>query len=379
MANLKTLPEELIHHIVSFLSSASSSRPKHLSFHAWADDYSADPATPDEGTSSLLALTYTSRRLNELISPHLYHTIRIPKSRDIPRLELLAATLAADTGLAFSVQDVSITGENSDSPWRLLPFFFLENINTLTVYNFRGWNRLEWEDDEDEVDENTRISATSSVRVLRLLNCGAHEPPLAQLLAWPKALEELHYDVDQLEWEGTYEGRAPISWTCDAFVRALQPQKLNLKTLTLTRPPLIHEGIFNGVRISLVDFTALTTLRIFHVFFCGWDAGRDAWMGLPPNIEVLEVFYDDTELSTFVANNDDGEWLDELAVKKRGGFYPQLRSVCVRTMEEIYGGDDNEVVTDSWSIPTSLAHTFEELGIELRVILGVKANQKTMG
>ncbi|KAL3482696.1 hypothetical protein BJX62DRAFT_221305 [Aspergillus germanicus] len=159
-------------------------------------------------------------------------------------------------------------------------------MNTLTICDFSDWYPLDF-DNDDHVGQSTLLR-------LNLINCGAKEDALAAVLSWPAELQSLHYDADQGEWEGHYENESVVSWTCAAFVRALQHQKVHLQELTLTRVALAHEGLFMGPRIDLHDFNALTTLRILEVFLCGIENPRDCWRSLPPNLETLEVSYDDT-------------------------------------------------------------------------------------
>lgn len=158
------------------------------------------------------------------------------------------------------------------------------------------------------------------------------------MLSWPAALEELQYDACQGAWGGHYEDEPVPDWECAAFVRALQPQKATLKDLTLTRPPLAHEGLFNGPRIDLSDFTALTTLRIYHVFLCGVDDPREAWRGLPRHLEVLEVYYDDTELVRFQEEGRHDSFDPFLLglIRHKDTHLPHLRRVAVNSPEKKY-------------------------------------------
>jgi hypothetical protein len=116
-------------------------------------------------------------------------------------------------------------------------------MNTLTICDFSDWYPLDF-DNDDHVGQSTLLR-------LNLINCGAREDALAAMLSSPAELQRLHYDADQGEWEGHYENESVVSWTCAAFMRALQPQKAHLQELTLTRVGLAHEGLFMGPRVEL--------------------------------------------------------------------------------------------------------------------------------
>ncbi|KAJ5652432.1 hypothetical protein N7507_009858 [Penicillium longicatenatum] len=206
----------------------------------------------------------------------------------------------------------------------------------------------------------------SPVKALNLIRCGAHEEALATVLSWPAALEVLHYDVEQGEWDGFID-EPDRRWTCAAFVRTLQPQKGSLKELTLTRPWLDHEGLFNGPRIHLRDFTALTTLRIYHVFLCGEDDPLEAWRSLPRSLEELEIFYDDSDLTTF----EEDEFLSGLLVHKEEHL-PRLRRISIASPEIIWDTETQECKpARRWSPPPPLAHALEIAGLTLDVQLGI--------
>ncbi|KAJ5722766.1 hypothetical protein N7488_000801 [Penicillium malachiteum] len=169
------------------------------------------------------------------------------------------------------------------------------------------------------------------------------------------------------EWDG-FNDEPERCWTAATFVRTLQPQKASLKELTLTRPWLDHEGLFNGPRIDLSDFTALTKLRIYHVFLCGHDDPLEAWRSLPRSLEELDIFYDDTDLTTF----EEDEFLSGLLVHKQEHL-PHLRKISIASPETIWD-DENEEPEPAgrWLPPPPLAQALELAGLDLVVQLGVK-------
>ncbi|KAJ5449962.1 uncharacterized protein N7458_006411 [Penicillium daleae] len=352
MARLLDLPDELILFIVNYVQAGNEQTT--LPFFEWGDAYrSAIEQNPSQRVKDLRSLYLVSRRFNNLLKPTFYRNLCVhaPSFRNHP-LGQLERTLETDPNLEEHI--VSAIVPCKDSILDIYRFFWFPNIQTLTVLRFNDWEPLEFEDDS--------YVGTSPVTTLKLIGCGAHEEALAAVLSWPAALEVLHYDAEQGEWEGHYGDEPAKSWTCATFVRTLQPHKETLRELTLTRPWLDHEGLGNGPRIDLSNFTALTTLRIYQVFLCGWDDCLEAWKGLPRNLEELEVFYDDTVLTRF----DEDEFLQGLVVHKEAHL-PRLRTVSINSPEMQW---EDPQPSGPWTPPSPLARAFENAGVNLAVWLG---------
>lgn len=150
------------------------------------------------------------------------------------------------------------------------------------------------------------------------------------------------------------------------MVRTLQPQKTTLRDLTLTRPWLEHEGLGNGPRIDLSDFTALTTLRIYQVFLCGEEDPLEAWRSLPRSLERLEVFYDDGDLTRF----DGDDFLRGLLAHKKE-YLPHLRTVSINSPEQAWDSDTEEFKpAGPWTPPPTLARAFKTAGVNIDIWLG---------
>lgn len=368
MARLLDLPDELLSAIIAYLHADSTATTtitqRTLPFHRWAEMYhrviEQIPSLPLENLRSLLLVC---RRLNRFVKPIFYHDICIRDSFPKNRLDDLQWTLEKDPSLREHI--FSVVVPCSESILEAYPFFWFPNIEQLSILKFNDWEPLLFHDDSH--------IGTSPVRVLHLIACGAHEEALAAVLSWPAALAVLHYDTEQGEWGGHYEGQPVYEWTCAAFVRTLQPQKATLRELTLTRPPLVHEGLGNGPRIDLTGFNALVTLRIYHVFLCGVDDRHEAWRALPRSLEVLEVFYDDTDLTQF---RDEGDsyapdpWLLALVRHKRMHL-PYLRSVSINSPECIWDSDrEEELPAGPWTPPSSVTSEFAAAGVKLDVWIG---------
>ncbi|EKV05251.1 hypothetical protein Pdw03_3051 [Penicillium digitatum] len=240
-----------------------------------------DPSPSVKDLHSFLLATY---RMNSLLLQRLFYrdifVRRYGRIGEPVPLKQLNQSLEKNPSLKEHI--ISATIPCDDSIDDIHHFFWLPKIKTLAIPKFSEWELLEF--------ENNSHIGTSPVESLKLIDCGAHEEALAAVLSWPAALKTLHYDADQGEWDGHYGDEPANSWTCAAFVRALKSQKTTLTELTMNRPSLDHEGLGNGPRIDLSEFTALHTLRIYHVFFCGWDEPLNVWKGLPRNLEVVEVF-----------------------------------------------------------------------------------------
>lgn len=355
MARLLSLPDELILAIINYVQAEEQTA---LPFYRWGDAYrSTIERERPKRIRDLRSFCLVSRRCYNLLKPIIYQNICVRNNsfRNHP-LDQLKRTLKNDPTLEKSIVSAIIPCGNSIHDVR--HFFRFPNIQALTILRFNDWEPMEV--------EGNRPVGKSPVTSLNLIDCGAQEEALAAVLSWPAALEVLHYDVEQGEWEGHYGDEPAKSWTCAAFVRALQPQKETLRELTLTRPWLVHEGLFNGPRINLRDFTALTTLRIYQVFLCGVDEPIEAWRSLPRSLEELEVFYDDWDLTTF----EEDDFLRGLLLH-REEHLPQLRTISINSPEEPWDTEKQESKpAGPWTPPSPLARAFETTGVDLDVWLG---------
>jgi hypothetical protein len=134
-----------------------------------------------------------------------------------------------------------------------------------------------------------------------------------------------------------------------------------------------------GPRIDLHDFSAITTLRIYHTFLCGigdtLEYSHDTWKGLPPNVEILEVYYDEAGYIDLLENYDStwrgGEWLFQLLNHKEEHL-PKLSKLTIRTPENEPGSDDWSETREvfSWTLPRPLAMLAQSASVELTVLLG---------
>lgn len=375
MVGLLDLPYEILLFIADYLEAGIEQSDVQVPFYRLADAHRyAIDHDPPRIIGELRSLILLCRHFHGLITPILYRDILL---RDCfgerrPR-DQLNRTLEQNPGLKEYINSVSITcgrPEDDDSINSLIPFFWYPGMHTLTIHKFNDWSPLEFE-------HNSHVG-TSPVQVLRLIDCGAHEEALAEVISWPAALKILHYDAEQGEWYGHYGDEPAKEWTAAAFVRTLQSQKSTLEELVITRPRLDHEGLGNGPRIKLSEFTTLKTLRIHHVFLCGWDDPLGVWGDLPPNLEVLEVFYDDTDLTRFQVECDTDRYdpfLPDL-IRHKKSHLPRLHTVTIYSSErpdgyESDGEDERKDLPQLWEVPSSLASESEAAGITLKVWLGV--------
>ncbi|CDM27089.1 hypothetical protein DTO013E5_4272 [Penicillium roqueforti] len=371
MAGLLDLPAELILAIGDYLQMGTRQIP--LPFHELGDAYRyAIERDPPPSSKSLHSFLLATCRLNSLLQPLFYRDIFVRRYGHVGApspLQQLNRSLEKDPGLQEHIISAIIPCD--DSIYDIHHFFWFSNIRDLTIHKFSDWEPLEF-------PNNSHIG-TSPVECLKLIDCGAHEGALAAVLSWPASLKTLHYDAEQGEWEGHIGDEPAKTWTCAAFVRTLQPQKTTLVELTMTRPPLVHEGLGNGPRIDLSEFMALRILRIYHVFLCGWDAPHGVWKGLPHSLEVLEIFYDDTELTEFLSETDNLEhdnFMLDLIQHKRVHL-PYLHTVNIYSTETVPNSETEEdVLEGSWRLaPSLLAREAKSAGVKLKVWLGYGDNQ----
>ncbi|CEJ54392.1 hypothetical protein PMG11_00706 [Penicillium brasilianum] len=370
MARLLDLPDEVLLEIIDYLQTAT--KQIKLPFYELGDAYRyAIEHNPSQRVKYLHSLLLASRRLNSLLTPIFYRDIFVRYYYRVGKkapLEQLKWSLERNPSLLEHIVSAIIP---CGSHWRdrsirdIFQVFWFTNIQTLTIHGFKDWEPMQFED-------NSHVG-TSPVECLRLVDCGAHEEALATVLSWPAALKVLHYDAEQGEWEGHYGDEPANSWTCAAFVRALRSQRRTLEELTMTRPWLDHEGLGNGPRIDLSEFTALESLRIYHVFLCGWDEPSGVWKGLPRSLEVLEVFYDDKDLTQFLWESDDEPYDTFLLdlIRNKRAHLPNLRTVTIYSFDQIYDREREEALPAGlWTLPSSLAREAEVAGIKLDVWLG---------
>lgn len=359
MVQFLDLPDELILVIVSYVQAEKGQG--NLPFYKWGDLYErAIKQDQPQHKKDLRSLYLVSRRFYRLLKRNYYENICVREgpSHNHP-LDRLKRTLRDEPNLQKFI--VSAVVPCTTSLYDFFCFYWFPNIQTLSILHFKPMDS--WEDESGL----RQFIGKSPITALNLIRCGAHEEALATILSWPAALEVLHYDVEQVEWDGIYDDEPDKGWTCAAFVRTLQPQMGSLKELTLTRPWLVHEGLFNGPRICLKDFTALTTLRIYHVFLCGTDDPLEAWRSLPHSLEELEIFYDDWDLTTF----EEDKFLLGLLVHKEEHL-PNLRRISIASPEVMWDTEKEECKpAGRWSPPPPLAHALEIAGLALDVQLGI--------
>jgi hypothetical protein len=374
MTSLLELPNEIILLIVNYLQASFQQVEVHVPFYMLGDAhrYTIDHNQP-RIVGYLRSLNSCSHRFHRLITPLLYRDILVCDhylNEGRSRLSQLNQTLRQNPHLLERVHSASIpcAYNSPEAILSIVPFFWYANMKTLTIHKFNYLSPLEYEDSSHV--------GTSPVECLKLIDCGAQEEALARVFSWPAALKRLHYDAEQLEWIGDQGDEPAKEWTAAAFVRTLQTQKSTLEEFIMTRPWLEHEGLFNGPRINLSGFVALKTLRIYHVFLCGWDGPSGVWRDLPPNLEVLEVFYDDTDLTEFQNEYDPDGYDTFLAdlIRHKRSHLPHLHTVTIYSPERLYNFEEDydgrEALTCLWEPPSSLASEAEAAGIKLNVWLG---------
>ncbi|CAI7677638.1 unnamed protein product [Penicillium pancosmium] len=366
MAGLLDLPSEVILIIVEYLQSQSHDKGLLIPFYWFGDAYRETVFEHDQPpkVKDLHSLLLTSRQFKSLLQPIFYRDMFVRKYtrwNEKRPFDQLQWSLENTPSLQNLIVTAKIPCVEPSTMYDVSDLFWFPYLKDLTIYDFKDWEELKFED-------NAHVG-TSVVEHLRLISCGAHEEALAAVLSWPKALKTLFYDAEQGEWGGHYEGQPIKEWTCEAFVRTLQSQKEILEELVMTRPRLEHEGLYDGPAIKLRDFSALKVLRIYHVFLCGWDGPDGISTRLPPNLEVLEVWYDDTDLEKFLVEHDELHYdrFLEILVRDKKTHFPKLYKVTVFTDEHIYDHENDEnLEAGLWELPTSLAHDADEAGIDMK-------------
>ncbi|KAJ5170835.1 uncharacterized protein N7500_003618 [Penicillium coprophilum] len=366
MATLLDLPPEIILMIAEYLQIDSKQTP--LLFYEHGEAYESLMArNPPSSIRNLHSFLLATKSLNSpLLLEIFYRDIFVPGSKGHganSSLRSLNRSLEEKPSLQEHIISAIIPFEDDTD---IRHFFSFTNIREITIremYNC-DWSLFKSADDSH--------IGTSPVECLRLINCEATEETLTDIFSRPAALKKLHYDVEQAGWECGCGECGIQPWSCAAFVRALISQKASLEELTMTRGPLVHGGLGNGPRINLSEFPNLRTLRIYHVFLCGWD-DRCVWETLPPNLEVLEVYYDDLKLPHYLfwaqELPDDSYILDVIRHKK--SHFPNLNTMNLHSSEGVPEPEDDREWSDGWlRVPPLLAHEADSAGVKLNVWLG---------
>ncbi|CEL06537.1 hypothetical protein ASPCAL09710 [Aspergillus calidoustus] len=440
MPQPELLPEDVLHVILQHIlhdhdHDVSPTPPHFYNVADWTEAATKSQKCPQR-TRTLRSLMLTSRRLYALVKPLFYRDILVPQwnieqgkhvtwtfyqciARDPALRDLIhSAVLNTDHFRGYDLSSPVFAGrwqlavyespdERGSTPGELAAlmetlFFKCANLRRLTVVEFNAWNALVDEDSETGFRFRPR---TSPITHLTLAKCGAKERALTSLLAWPRALQTLHYDANQSAWAFHYdeEEDEEAEWTCAAFVRALAAQKSTLTELSLTRQTPDHERMFMGPRIDLSGFARLRVLRIFELFLVGVEPADQAWRGMPPNLEVLEVFYDDASYQgiRFFAGHPaedrrfdegaehegdgDGEedvdleewwkwlWLRALLAEQGMGRFPALKTVRVYTTESEpesgYGRGRGQSMR-LWKLPRCIRESARQAAVHVEVWLG---------
>ncbi|RYP24522.1 hypothetical protein DL765_000542 [Monosporascus sp. GIB2] len=292
MAQLLDLPTEILLKIISNL--AAHNQPDsldHVPFYCWVEALMEQDEEAQEQITWLRPVSASCRRLYDVCFRALYSYIPLDwSSSGAPSMRLLQA-LGNDQSPLVHVRCLHIDVK-SCSALGFYKVFWLPNVRIVSLRRFTNRQALGW-DGHDHV-------GTSPVEVLRLIECGAHEEALAEVLSWPKALKELWYDIEQAYWDGHYwsgyrPGPAAYQFTCAAVERAMKSQANSLERLVLTRQRRPYQGLGYSFPINLSDFTRLRRLSIYHVFLVGRYCGDGELLRkqLPRSLNELEVFFDD--------------------------------------------------------------------------------------
>ncbi|RYO87114.1 hypothetical protein DL764_008910 [Monosporascus ibericus] len=296
MAPLLDLPDEILLKIISNL--AAYHHPDSLDnvpFYRWVEALMERDEEALEQITWLRPVSTSCRRLYDVCIRALYSYIPMVgrldlSSSDAPSMRLLQA-LGTDQSPLVHVRCLHIDVKSCSAPG-FYKVFWLPNVRIISLGRFISREALEW-------DGHDRVG-TSPVEVLRLIECGALEEAVAEVLSWPTALKELWYDIEQAYWDGHYwsgycPGPEAYEFTCAAVERAMKSQASSLERLVLTRQRRPYQGLGHSFPINLSDFTRLRRLSIYHVFLVGRYSEDEQllWKQLPRSLNELEVFFDD--------------------------------------------------------------------------------------
>ncbi|KAL3492300.1 hypothetical protein BJX62DRAFT_236332 [Aspergillus germanicus] len=444
MPQPESLPEDILHLIIQHIlndKDDSTNPPLFYEVAKWSKK-ATESQKCSQRTRTLRSLMLTSQHLYAFVKPLFYRDIVVPewhigKQRHVTWMfyQTLNAELTQHIHSAvintshFKGYDPSIPvfagryqlavyespDERGSNPVELSALlgtllFWSPNLRKLTVVEFNAWYALP----EGGTENPLWHPGTSPLTHLGLMDCGAKEAALTSLLAWPRALQTLHYDADQgacaMHYHEEPEEEEETEWTCAAFVRALRAQKATLSELLLTRKTPECERMYRGPRIDLSEFSALRVLKIFEVFLTGVEPEEHTWRGVPPNIELLEVFYDDASYqgvrffegypedrfsdreqaySEYEDEDEDrdrraeveveewwdGLWLSALLVERVMGGFPSLKTVRIYTTEGEPGtwfNENRERKRRLWKLPRCIKDSARQADVKVEVWLSAR-------
>ncbi|KAE8445144.1 hypothetical protein EG329_013746 [Mollisiaceae sp. DMI_Dod_QoI] len=366
MTSLTELPGELLLHIVSYLEPdppALTSRP----FPWWPIYLGTHLDIAHQRNKNIKSLAHTCKHLYDILFPAIHSQIRL---RGATNSGKLYDAIESNGRLGQSIVTAHLNGGFTFDSFCFI--FFLPNISTIYLKDWSEWEL------ENEPDASLR--GASPVTSLYLINCGALEEPLKELFSWPKALKELWFQTEQVEWEGHSEDQDASGFTCSAVSRALAPLSRTLEKLVLTRKDPDHEGLFYSDAIDLSGFGKLKELITFHVLLVGYAAGEGIRRNLPRSLESLEVWYDDAGFVNFF-QEERPNWLFGILEHKKESLLElgRVRVVSLEWWDEEEDGeaearqDQNDGLE---SCPPELKKAFEDARVSYSIYLNEKRRSK---
>lgn len=312
MARIVDLPNENLLQIASHLSAPTlflSNGP----FFLWTQALKEHASTTNAVNKDIKSLIMCCRKLYAGLSQLLYDQI---PSLSIPRLQNLERTLQTQPGLARNITFVDVADYDLDLLDHVQFFFWLPSIKSICLTGFCAWRPLGLKSK----------FGTSPVEKLYLRECGAHDQALTEMFSWPRKLKELWF-----EWE-CYRGQNDYL-TSRAVASAALVQAENLEKLVITRDGPGESRVRNDSQYTL-NGTKLQRLRelcISKHYLVG-EYDTSCWDEIPPNIESLEIFYDQYD-TLFPSPRP--TWLLELLRQKMFGNcahkLKRLRTMCSKS------------------------------------------------
>jgi len=370
MATFSGLPDEIILAVIVHLealwptSNSNSDSPIY-----WSSKAVESSAQQTKLTQDLFSLLSTCRRLAILLQPLAYKTVSFNQSRKV-FAKFLATHLVDDSTVNYPV---TMTEEILGLPRQNLVLFDrllgLPRLKSVVIHDCAPHGLV------NAVGhvENALIGSSKVTTVTA--RCDAID--LHALLRLPCALNELSF-----EWASGSEGydHHEVLEKMSDLADALHEHMNSLRRLTLTRfqPGELRTQFYQPwpvvERIDLRGMSCVTELRIIRAFLVGSSLTSD-WnvhKTLPPRLQVLTVFYDDTRYrdTPFLQElaEDDIGWSGTLAANKRA--VPELKVVSILSREWRDEWSKNEQRAERLIRP--LRDAFETVGVRLKVDLDVQ-------
>lgn len=291
MPGLLNLSHELILSVVSLLKPEPPNTLAGGPFDHWNQILQQKNIRAFALLQDVHVLVRSCRHLRALLTPTLYEYIPLLDGSD--RTRRFLRSLRTNETLRSYVRHASINVSYAKSVQEFHEVFRLPRIRYIDIKEYKNYELVPW-DEHDDLHQTGQHSRISPVRVMRLVECGAHRDTLHELLAFPASLKELWLEIDHYHWSEAAEENPADNFRCEDVQYALREQNTDMVKLVMTRANVEDDSAIPKGPLDFSGFTALKSLCIAYTLLDGDVSAMPSMREqLPPLLEELEVYYDE--------------------------------------------------------------------------------------